>query len=87
MRRAIPRKARKKAPTERAFVYIHWMRRGQAAGSLAGSAAGAGAGALSEFQVSRMRSHFPSFFWKTYRNLPVSTVAPEASVTLIVPAS
>ena len=44
-------------------------------------------GGLSEFQVSRMYSHLPSRFWKTPMYLPVSTVAPEASVTLYVPAS
>ena len=57
-----------------------------AAGAAVGGAGGAGGGGASEFHVSRMYSHFPSFLRETERNLPVSTTAP-FTVTLYVPDS
>ncbi len=50
----------------------------------AGFAGGGGAGGLSEFQMSRMIRHLPSFLATTVTYFPASTVAPDLSVTVNV---
>src|SRR5260370_971874 len=55
---------------------------GESADTAAAAGAVSAVGAASEFQVSRMINHFPSFRRSTVRNSPESTAAPDLSVFL-----